>query len=104
MKLKIEKWDPATMLKPHRKILYIGASGKGKSVAMRAILATLLCVALPVALSGRDMIGRDLPRLAEISRDPLRFALPGRDTIGIAATCGGETAARRRRDPRVYPR
>ena len=54
--------------------------------------------------AGRPLRPRhDRSRLAEISRDPLRFALPGRDTIGIAATSGGETAARRRRDGGAIP-
>ena len=37
MKLKLSKWDPTTM-KPHRKVLFIGRSGGGKSVAMRHVL------------------------------------------------------------------
>ena len=37
MKVRLNKWDPAT-IKPHRKILFVGRSGGGKSVAMRHVL------------------------------------------------------------------
>ena len=37
MKYRIQKWDPAT-LKPNRKMLFVGRSGGGKSVAMRNLL------------------------------------------------------------------
>ena len=54
MKLQINKWDPAKMLKPHRKVVYIGASGKGKSVAMRAVLRAMPPVDLAIGFSPTD--------------------------------------------------
>ena len=33
-KIRLGKWDPKS-IKPHRKILFVGRSGGGKSVAMR---------------------------------------------------------------------
>lgn len=38
MKLKITKFDPATMLKPHRIILFVGRRGSGKSTVQRDIM------------------------------------------------------------------
>ena len=36
-KIRLSKWDPKS-IKPHRKILFVGRSGGGKSVAMRHVL------------------------------------------------------------------
>lgn len=40
MKLRLNKWDPSNV-KDHRKILFVGRSGGGKSVAMRHLLYEL---------------------------------------------------------------
>ena len=108
MKLKIEKWDPATRLKPHRKILYIGASGKGKSVAMRAILRAMPPVDLAIAFTPTDDtaadLGRILPRscihdsfdldIVERSLNLQRqLAHKGRSLCLIADDCGFDSAA-----------
>ena len=39
-RVRIERFDPAS-IRPHRKLLFVGRSGGGKSVAMRAILRHL---------------------------------------------------------------
>lgn len=62
MRLKIQPWDPATMLKPHRKVLYIGRSGAGKSVAMRAVLRHVN-VDLAVAFCPTDETRAELAKL-----------------------------------------
>ena len=63
MKLDIQKWDPRTMLKPHRKVLYIGASGKGKSVAMRSVLRAMPPVDLALDFTPTDDTAAELARI-----------------------------------------
>ena len=63
MKLDIQKWDPRTMLKPHRKVLYIGASGKGKSVAMRSVLRAMPPVDLALGFTPTDDTAAELARI-----------------------------------------
>ena len=62
MKVKIQRWDPASM-KPHRKVVYIGASGKGKSVAMRAVLRAMPPVDLAVGFTPTDETVAELAQL-----------------------------------------
>lgn len=63
MKFNIRKWSPKTMLKPHRKVLYIGASGKGKSVAMRAVLRAMPPVDLAIGFTPTDDTAAELARI-----------------------------------------
>ena len=63
MKLDIQKWNPNTMLKPHRKVLYIGASGKGKSVAMRSVLRAMPPVDLALGFTPTDDTAAELARI-----------------------------------------
>ena len=63
MKLSLQKWDPKTMLKPHRKVLYIGASGKGKSVAMRAVLRAMPPVDLAIGFTPTDDTAAELAKI-----------------------------------------
>lgn len=63
MKLDIQKWYPNAMLKPHRKVLYIGASGKGKSVAMRSVLRAMPAVDLALGFTPTDDTAAELARI-----------------------------------------
>ena len=63
MKYNIRKWDPATMLKPHRKVLYVGSSGRGKSCAMRAVLRHMPKVDLALAFTPTEETAAELGKL-----------------------------------------
>ena len=63
MRLNLQRWDPKTMLKPHRKVLYIGASGKGKTVAMRAVLRAMPPIDLAIGFTPTDDTAAELARI-----------------------------------------
>ena len=108
MKLNLQRWDPKTMLKPNRKVLYIGASGKGKSVCMRAVLRTMPPVDLALGFTPTDdtaaELAKILPRncihdsfdleIVERSLDLQRqLAHKERSLCLIADDCGFDSAA-----------
>lgn len=63
MKLNIQRWDPKTMLQPHRKTLYIGSSGKGKSCCMRAVLRAMPPVDLAIGFTPTDDTAAELGKI-----------------------------------------
>ena len=63
MRLNIQRWDPATMMKPHRKCVYIGRSGGGKSCAMRAVLRSMPAVDLAIGFTPTDETYEELAKI-----------------------------------------
>ena len=61
--MRIQRFDPGTMLKPHRKVLYVGRSGAGKSVAMRAFLREMPPVDMAIAFTPTDETASELAKL-----------------------------------------
>ena len=67
MKFQIERWDPSTMLKEHRKVLYVGRSGSGKSVAMRAVLRSMPTVDLAIGFTPTDETYEEMRKIIPAS-------------------------------------